>query len=143
MSLSAYAIYCEDIREEVDNQFSLIGCFKGHVKVESFPVVVPKIAINLTWVQSLDEKRAPVEAKVLYRHLDDDSTIQLGEVTFDIGAAKINAGGELIHAAASMRMSLTLARAGVLGVRIYRLGEEMRLQGLSFVEADQSPTATS
>lgn len=44
-SLSTTSIFCEDIREEKDERFSLIGTFSDNIEVPSFPGIMHKICI--------------------------------------------------------------------------------------------------
>lgn len=38
-----FVTYCEDIRQEVGNKYSLMGCFAGELQVPQFPMLMPKL----------------------------------------------------------------------------------------------------
>lgn len=39
------AIFCDDIRQEVGNKFSYIGCYQGELIVQMTPAVLPKLCV--------------------------------------------------------------------------------------------------
>ncbi len=45
MSRSAFALYCDDIREEINGKSSLMGVYEGNLVVESLPVRLPKLCV--------------------------------------------------------------------------------------------------
>jgi hypothetical protein len=48
------AQYCDDIRQEVGNKFSLIGCYAADLIVPSFPAVLPKLCAHIKVYTSAD-----------------------------------------------------------------------------------------
>lgn len=142
MTIHASVIYCEDIREEVDNQYSLVGCFKSHIRCDSFPAGMAKLGVCITWSQSRDEERIPVRVRVLYRETETDTITDVLGAEFDFTSAPDNPG-ELLVAQAHMRIvGFQAAKPGVFGVRLYRGEQELRLRGLPFLLATQPSTAS-
>ena len=41
------AIFCDDIRQEVGNKFSLIGCYGQGLVTKNFPVALPKLCAHV------------------------------------------------------------------------------------------------
>lgn len=51
-------IFCDDIRAEVDNKFSLMGVYTGSLVVHSeFPVTLPKFALAVRYRVAFDDDR--------------------------------------------------------------------------------------
>ncbi len=48
------ATFCDDVRQEVGNKVSLIGCYGSDLIVEGFPAVLPKLFIYVQAVTPLD-----------------------------------------------------------------------------------------
>lgn len=83
MTDSRFAItqFCDDIRQEVGNKVSLMGCYSGELLVEQFPVVLPKLCAQIKVVTPRSE---PFERLVLRAYLNDDL---LGEVELPVEQA--------------------------------------------------------
>jgi len=50
-----HAIFCDDIRHEINGKTSLIGCYTGQMYVPVFPVTLPRICIH-TYLSTPIEK---------------------------------------------------------------------------------------
>ena len=48
MSKTLSVIYCDDIRHEVGNKFSLMGCYSTIMYVATFPTILPKLSVHTT-----------------------------------------------------------------------------------------------
>jgi hypothetical protein len=77
------AQFCDDVRQEVGNKFSLMGCYGGELLVDSLPAVLPKLCVQ---VKLLTPKDRPFERAVLRAMLNDDL---LGEL--EIPVQQLNA----------------------------------------------------
>jgi hypothetical protein len=44
----AYTIFCDDIRAEVGNKLSLMGCYDSVMLVSQFPITLPKLCFLMT-----------------------------------------------------------------------------------------------
>jgi hypothetical protein len=68
--------FCDDIRQEIGNKFSLIGCYGGIIEVDPIPSVMPKLC-------ALVRVHTPIERpflKLVVRILRDDTPV--AEVVF-------------------------------------------------------------
>ncbi|GEM_PF-503932 len=43
-----HAIFCDDIRQEIGNKVSFMGCFQGELFVPFMPVALPKLCVSVT-----------------------------------------------------------------------------------------------
>lgn len=50
-----HTIYCDDVRREVDNKISLIGCYQGDMLVSAIPGVLPKLCAVVTVATPYEE----------------------------------------------------------------------------------------
>ena len=66
--------YCDDIRQEVGNKLSLMGCYSGDLLVEKLPAVLPKLCVQIKVITPRD---LPFEKIVLRAFLNED---QVGEL---------------------------------------------------------------
>ena len=48
------AIFCDDIREEVNNKMSLIGCYDAELIVKAMPINLPKLCVYMTVVTPMN-----------------------------------------------------------------------------------------
>lgn len=46
--------YCDDVRQEMGNKFSLMGCYGSELVVSSFPIVLPKFGALARAVTPID-----------------------------------------------------------------------------------------
>jgi hypothetical protein len=60
---TAYSIFCDDIRQEINQKYSLIGCYGGEMIFDALPAILPKLAVNVIVTSPLDR---PFE-KLIYR----------------------------------------------------------------------------
>lgn len=49
-----HAIFCDDIRQEVGNKVSFMGCYQGELFVPGIPVVLPKLCVQVTISTTLE-----------------------------------------------------------------------------------------
>jgi hypothetical protein len=131
---AGYAIYCEDIREEVSNQFSFVGVFRGAIVIAEFPALIPKLAISITWAQHREVDRLPVRYRVIFRGDGDDDITILNEGDLPLHQqAPIEQEEALSITDMHVRLSpFPVPKPGRLGVRLYRGEEEIRLRALTF-----------
>ncbi|MCE0853972.1 hypothetical protein LU689_29155 [Pseudomonas asiatica] len=55
MSRSIYAIYCDDIRHEVNGKTTLVGVYAGKLLVGSFPASLSKLCVVLNLTTPIDD----------------------------------------------------------------------------------------
>lgn len=63
------AQFCDDIRQEVGNKFSLMGCYGDDLIVDQFPVILPKFAAQIRAATSIDQ---PFAKLVVRAFLNDE-----------------------------------------------------------------------
>lgn len=63
------AIFCDDIRHEVGNKFSYMGCYQSEIIVQMVPVVLPKLCI---FASVSTPKERPFKSLILRVVQDDD-----------------------------------------------------------------------
>jgi hypothetical protein len=64
------ATFCDDIRQEIGNKYSLMGCYGGELTVPAIPVILAKLCVLATvWTP----KDRPFQSLVLSVMQDDDT----------------------------------------------------------------------
>lgn len=63
----AHAFFCEDIRQEVSGQFSLIGVYGDAVYVPQFPHVFPSLAVCVSAWTPIDQMFEKLQLRLMYR----------------------------------------------------------------------------
>lgn len=76
MSADRYvAVYfCDDVRQEVGNKFSLMGCYSGDLLVEKLPAALPKLCAEVRVVTSIER---PLEKAVIRAYINDEVLAEL------------------------------------------------------------------
>ena len=77
MSLSeriVLATFCDDIRYEVGNKHSLMGCYKQELFVDHLPATLPKLCASVSVNTPIDR---PFEKLTICARLDGDSLADL------------------------------------------------------------------
>lgn len=68
------ALFCDDIRQEVGNKFSFVGCYQNVMVVQQFPVQLPKLC---AYVTAFTPTSKPFERLVLRAKLNEDVVAEL------------------------------------------------------------------
>lgn len=68
------AQYCDDVRQEVGNKYSLMGCYGAELFVPSFPVVLPKLCAQVKVLTSSDQ---PFERVTMRAYLNAELIAEL------------------------------------------------------------------
>jgi hypothetical protein len=74
--------FCDDVRLEVGNKFSLMGCYSGELIVPSMPTALPKLCAEVRLVTPIDR---PFEKAILRAYLNDEV---VGELDLPVQEAK-------------------------------------------------------
>lgn len=72
--------FCDDIRQEVGNKLSLIGCYGSELLVEKLPAILPKLCVQAHLSTPLDQ---PFERATLRAYINGDI---LAELEFPVAA---------------------------------------------------------
>lgn len=74
--------FCDDVRQEVGNKFSLMGCYSGELLVEKLPAALPKLCAEVRIVTPIER---PFEKAIMRAYLNEDV---LGELELPVQDAK-------------------------------------------------------
>lgn len=47
--------FCDDIRQEVGNKYSLMGCYGNELLVKKFPALLPKLCVQVRVITPIDK----------------------------------------------------------------------------------------
>lgn len=115
------AQFCDDVRQEIGNKFSLMGCYGTDLYVPSFPITLPKLC---AFVHVRTPRERPF-ARLTLRLVRADEV--LSELVAD--PDKLNAGDP------PPAWARWLAMTGILAVTPFHAGGPCRLQVLAETEA--------
>jgi len=115
------AQFCDDVRQEIGNKFSLMGCYGTDLYVPSFPITLPKLC---AFVHVRTPRESPFERLTLRLVRADEV---LSELVAD--PEKLNAGEP------PPRWARWLAMTGILAVTPFQASGPCRLQVLAETEA--------
>lgn len=143
-----YAIFCDDIRQEVGNKVSIIGIYRGVASYGAeFPLTIPRFCIAVNWVQHREDEIKSIKLRVLFEDESEAETVVIeGDIPRDAfeQAPRDNAGDEMLHAFISIALSpLLVERQSKLKVRAYYGDEEYRLGSLRMVTAGADEASVS
>src|SRR5208282_5784869 len=65
MIRSLAAIFCDDIRQEVGNKLSYMGCYTGQMFVQAFPLALPKVCVAMHAVTPADNPFKQIKFRLL------------------------------------------------------------------------------
>lgn len=68
------AQFCDDIRREIGNKYSLIGCYSDELIVDKFPAVLPKLCAQIRAITTLDQ---PFKRLIFRAFLNDEQFAQI------------------------------------------------------------------
>jgi hypothetical protein len=71
------ALYCDDVRAEVGNKLTLVGCYGTDLLLNTFPIVLPKLAV---YVRAYTPTEKPFQKLTLRLRQNDEQVI--GELEF-------------------------------------------------------------
>ena len=141
-----YALFCDDIRQEVGGKQTLVGLYTGGMSVQGkSPVVIPLFSALLNLVLPIDLDFNRVEFKLI-KELDDQSVDIFAAHTEEAKAQLVSrldgvAPPEKLMAQIPVRMGNFVAEDGArIKARAFVDGREVRLGTLhiSFSEIEHS-----
>lgn len=115
------AQFCDDVRQEIGNKFSLMGCYGTDLYVPSFPIRLPKLC---AFVHVRTPREQPFERLTL-------RLVRADEVLSELVAnpEKLNAGDP------PPAWARWLSMTGILAVTPFQAGGPCRLQVLAETES--------
>lgn len=139
---SGHTTFCDDIRQEITGKATFVGAYGAHMFVASFPAMVPKICCAVTYREAPD-----VVGQVAIRiiHEFDETETILGELEIEVKAEdlhSINPDEPFFMREGRFFFEFSpfaISGPGVLKVRAFRDGNEVRLGALAIVQAPQPP----
>lgn len=75
------SIICDDIRHEVGDKISLMGCYSGVLYVNEFPATLAKLGVYTKIITEVDDPIQNLQVKFLF------GKKELGEVSIDVSQA--------------------------------------------------------
>lgn len=133
-----YTFFCDDIRQEVGQKFSLVGAYPGRMIVHgAFPCLLPKFAVFVTCVQRV---RSYIPIKKFHIYLPDTSedgepSYYLDSMPIEIPPEPNNEHAIAMGTALTVLAPVVLAMPGMIKVRAERAGELVRCGALTVEQA--------
>lgn len=80
--------FCDDIRQELGNKYSLMGCYGDEIIIDKLPIALPKLCVQLRAVTPLER---PFKRLAFRALLNDDilAEIELPQEQLDHASKKI------------------------------------------------------
>ena len=50
-----YSVFCDDIRKEADNKYSLMGIYSGQIYLPEFPALLSKFCVAVTYFEEFNK----------------------------------------------------------------------------------------
>jgi hypothetical protein len=145
-----YTIFCDDIRLEVAGKMTFVGVYTGEMTIytPSFPTVLPKIALSISYRQRFDKVVSPVQFRVLFPWDQNEDSPFVFDPPND-GLAEAAEGARRLAeeskevAFASMTFNFffspfVISSPGLIKVRAVRGDELVKLGGLRITQGDPS-----
>jgi hypothetical protein len=140
-----HAIFCDDIRVEVGNKLTFVGCYFGFMFINSnFPAIIPRFCVAVEYSQRREKIILPIKFVIfLPSDPEDKPSIEFGsevnQKTLEVNeASAIALGNSPDIATFSARIgieSLSVTKPGVLKVRAVRGNKLVRLGTLTISRA--------
>lgn len=145
MNRAAYlhCIYAEDVRREINEQFSIIGAYQGGLKLLSVPAQIPKLAVVGTIFTPTQQPPSKVKLEIS----KDGEILQTVEPPADfLASAKDNPeiikdGGFNLQVVVGFA-GLAVSSAGKIEVKAIVDGLELQGNSLQILVADAATPAT-
>lgn len=80
-SRTATTLFCDDIRHEVGNKYSLIGCYGSELLVEKLPLVLPKLCAHVRIITPIDKSFTNLKIRA---YLNEDTIAEMNYSPEDI-----------------------------------------------------------
>ena len=138
-----HSIFCEDIRNEIGDKFTYVGVVSGVIALESFPALLPKFAVAITYNQPRNKYRKSTNLKILFAPDggDEENPVILFDTNLDIpdGSEILKPENGILSAEARLVISpLQLAGPGRVKVRAYFPDQQpVMLGSIQFRQSDQ------
>ena len=81
--------FCDDIRQEVGNKYSLMGCYGNELIVEKLPVLLPKLCVQVRVITPIDK---PFYKLIIRAKMNSDIIAEMNVISGDITTPPIPSG---------------------------------------------------
>ncbi|MEF8720204.1 MAG: hypothetical protein V5B35_11120 [Candidatus Accumulibacter necessarius] len=150
-----HAVFCDDIRQELGEKVSLMGCYQGELLVAEIPVLLPKLCAFVTVSTPLDRPIKSLKIRIMQDdhelvslELPDDAMAKASQ-SFQEGSTRLNANSALafspfaVTAPTVLRVTAITEEGEIIGprLRIKTMPESAALQAVSAPDSDVKPTA--
>jgi hypothetical protein len=143
-----HAIFCDDIRMEVDGKMTFVGVYRGRMYVHgSFPFTLPKFGIAINFAQIKEKFVANLGVRIALPGDPDDKPSVLAELNeTSEGAIEQAMGKEPLPedhhkynqlSAAMVFSHLVIKEPGAIAVRVLRNDELHRVGRLLILQGSQ------
>jgi len=142
MTRFAYSVFCDDIRNELNNKISLMGIFGSLMYLQSFPTVLPKLCAVVTASTPVDRPFQSVSFKgVMDGNVIFDISLDEAQLNEIKRSASIIDDPKGFEAKAMVVLSpFHLAAPTKLHVTVIADGEEIQCGGLQISQAPDGLT---
>jgi len=136
---TGHTIFCDDIRREITGKASLIGMYWSvmFLNAPAFPVIIPKLALRVTYFERPGESDEPVELRVYFPG-DEETPVYKMDMNFERASIQLPSapipGAEFLLLSALRDVEFcpaVIAQEGLIKVRAYRGDLEIRLGSLN------------
>ncbi|MHB8285467.1 MAG: hypothetical protein ACYDD1_12415 [Caulobacteraceae bacterium] len=137
-------IFCDDIRYEVGGKKSFMGIYNGAMIVESFPVLLPKLAFSIRFMERFGESDAPVTFTLSF----PGQIEPVATINFERQGSPVNLH-TVADAELEQRLEMTpefflspvqIIEAGYIKVRATRGQETFKIGALQILAASEAPS---
>lgn len=81
----AVALFCDDVRQELGNKYSLMGCYGDELIIERLPALLPKLGVQLRAITPIDR---PFKKLVFRAFLNEELLAEIDVPKEQLAAAK-------------------------------------------------------
>lgn len=132
MSRYATALFCDDIRNELNGKMSFMGVYGGQLYVASLPIALPKLCCALTVMSQIDDQ---IKSLSIRGQLDESQLFavdlneqQISEILAQMQPTK-DAKGRMIQVIFAMA-PFNIEKAGKLSIEIVADEKPIECPGL-------------
>ncbi|MFZ5936617.1 DUF6941 family protein [Pseudomonas sp. HS6-2] len=142
MTRFAYSVFCDDIRNEINNKISMMGIFGSLMYLQTFPSVLPKLCAVITVSTPADKLfqsvsfKGTMDGNVIFDISLDEA--QITEMRQNVGLIEVP---KVIEAKAVVVLSpLHLSGPTKIHVTVVADGEEIECSGLQISQPPEGMT---
>ena len=136
------AQFCDDIRQEINGKYSLIGCYTDDIIVDKFPTVLPKLCAQIRAVTPLGKPFLKLSIKVLLdEELIAEMVVPEQQLAESHDALLTRSPVALRHTAMAMMQFIPMVLAKPSRLRVEADTEEGTLPGSFLIVRERERTA--